>query len=51
MDPIKIEDVLNAILKLLSTPLMVEVSKVPMIKPPITKTNVLKMNNNFKNAY
>ena len=46
----RIEDVLNAILKLLSTPLMVEVSKVPMIKPPITKTNVLKMETNFKYA-
>ena len=44
----RIEDVLNAILKLLSTPLMVEVSKVPMIKPPITKTNVLKMETSFK---
>lgn len=35
---------------LLNTNLMSEVSKTPMIKPPITKTNVLKMNNNFKNA-
>ena len=35
---------------LLSTDLMMQVSKAPMIKPPITKTNVLKMNNNFKNA-
>lgn len=44
----RIEDLLSAILKLLSLPLMVEVSKVPMIKPPITKTNVLKMETNFK---
>ena len=35
---------------LLATDLMIQVSKSPMIKPPITKTNVLKMNNNFKNA-
>jgi hypothetical protein len=35
---------------LLKTDLMVQVSKSPMIKPPITRTNVLKMNNNFKNA-
>ena len=35
---------------LLNTDLMIQVSKAPMIKPPITKTNVLKMNNNFKNA-
>ena len=41
------QQIVNA---LLNTNLMVEVSKTPMIKPPITKTNVLKMNNNFKNA-
>ena len=35
---------------LLKTDLMQQVSEAPMIKPPITKTNVLKMNNNFKNA-
>ncbi len=35
---------------LLKTDLMVQVSKSPMIKPPITRTNILKMNNNFKNA-
>jgi hypothetical protein len=26
------------------------VSKVAMLKPPITKTNILKMDNNFKAA-
>ena len=41
------QQIVNA---LLNTNLMTEVSKTPMIKPPITKTNVLKMNNNFKNA-
>ena len=35
---------------LLITPLMNEVSKAPMLRPPITRTNVLRMNNNFKNA-
>ena len=42
--------ILKAILSFLATPLMEYQSKVPMIKPPITKTNVLKMNNNFKGA-
>ena len=42
--------ILKAVLSFLSTPLMEYQSKVPMIKPPITKTNVLKMNNNFKGA-
>ena len=40
-------EIINA---LLNTDLMVQVAKSPMIKPPIVKTNVLKMNNNFKNA-
>jgi len=35
---------------LLMTPLMCEVSKAPMLKPPIIKTNVLKMDDNFKHA-
>ena len=42
--------ILKAILAFLSTPLMEYQAKVPMLKPPITKTNVLKMNNNFKGA-
>lgn len=46
----KIKDLAQIVNSLLDTPLMVEVSKTPMIKPPVTKTNVLKMNNNFKNA-
>ena len=46
----RIEDIEQIILMLLNTNLMIDVSKAPMIKPPITKTNVLKMNNNFKNA-
>ena len=35
---------------LLNRPLIIEVAKSPMIKPPIVKTNVLKNNNNFKKA-
>ena len=46
----RIDLILKAVLAFLATPLMEEVGKVPMLKPPITKTNVLKMNNNFKGA-
>ena len=34
----------------LSVPLMLEVAKAPMIRPPITVTNVLRMNHNFRGA-
>ena len=40
--------ILKAVIHYLNTPLMEEVAKAPMLKPPITKTNVLKMNQNFK---
>ena len=46
----RIDLVLKAILAFLSCPLMKLVAKAPMLKPPITRTNVLKMNNNFKQA-
>ena len=46
----RIDLILKTVLAFLATPLMEEVGKVPMIKPPITKTNVLKMNNSFKGA-
>ena len=46
----RIDLILKAVLAFLSTPLMSEVAKAPMLKPPITKTNVLKMDNNFKGA-
>lgn len=46
----RIDLVLKAIIAFLGTPLMEEAAKAPMLKPPITKTNVLKMNNNFKGA-
>ena len=46
----RIEDCRQIIDALLKTDLMTQVAKTPMIKPPIVKTNVLKMNNNFKRA-
>ena len=46
----RIDLILKSILALLATPLMEEQAKVAMLKPPITKTNVLKMDNNFKAA-
>lgn len=46
----RIQDCLQVVNSFLKTPLMSEVSKTPMIRLPITKTNVLKMNNNFKHA-
>lgn len=46
----RVNDCKQIINSLLQTELMESVSKSPMIKPPITKTNVLKMNNNFKNS-
>ena len=51
----QIIDKINVLLKKvsvqLSTPLMQEVAKVAMLKPPVTKTNVLKMDRNFKAAF
>ncbi|MDE6667071.1 MAG: hypothetical protein K2K38_01835 [Clostridia bacterium] len=46
----RIKDCQSIINALLNTDLMLQVAKSPMIKPPIVKTNVLKMNNNFKHA-
>lgn len=46
----RIKDCQSVINSLLKTDLMLQVAETPMIKPPIVKTNVLKMNNNFKNA-
>lgn len=46
----RIDLILKAVFAYLNTPLMQEVSKAPMLKPPITKTNVLKMDNDFKGA-
>ena len=46
----RIDLILKTVLAFLATPLMECASKVAMLKPPITKTNVLKMDNNFKGA-
>ena len=46
----RISLILKTVLAFIATPLMEYSAKVPMLKPPITKTNVLKMNNNFKGA-
>ena len=46
----RVNDCKQIVNALLNTELMISVSKSPMLKPPITKTNVLKMNNNFKNS-
>lgn len=46
----RLETIYAITVSLLATPLMKEVSKAPMIKPPIIKTNVLRMNQNFRAA-
>ena len=46
----RIDLILKTVLAFLSTPLMECAAKAAMLKPPITKTNVLKMDNNFKGA-
>lgn len=46
----RIENCQSIVNMLLDTDLMQQVGKTPMIKPPIVKTNVLKMNNNFKKS-
>jgi hypothetical protein len=42
--------ILKTVLAFLATPLMESAGKAALLKPPITKTNVLKMDNNFKGA-
>ena len=46
----RIDAILNAVMVLIKTPLMNAVSKAPLVTRPITKTNVLKMNTNFKES-
>ncbi len=46
----RIDLILKTIVAFLNTPLMECAAKAAMLKPPITKTNVLKMDNNFKGA-
>ena len=47
---LRIDAIYKLTLAFLKTPLMEEVAKTPKLRPPITKTNVLKMNRNFKAA-
>lgn len=44
----RLERILRSIYYFLQTPLMVEVAKADKLKPPVTKTNVLRMDKNFK---
>ncbi|MBQ3490850.1 MAG: hypothetical protein IJA86_09695 [Clostridia bacterium] len=46
----RIDLILKVVMSFLSTPLMEIAGKAAKLKPPITKTNVLKMDNNFKGA-
>ena len=46
----RMHDALHFVSVLLATPLMQELAKVPLLSPPITKTNVLRMNTHFKAA-
>lgn len=46
----RIDLILKTVVAFLNTPLMECAAKAAMLKPPITKTNVLKMDNNFKGA-
>lgn len=46
----RILTIYRAVIVFLNTPLMIEVAKSPMVKPPIMRTNVLKMNRNFREA-
>ena len=46
----KLEEERHLIAAFLMTPLMKKVAASPMLKPPITRTNALKMNVNFKGA-
>ncbi|MDG0889351.1 hypothetical protein [Paracholeplasma manati] len=46
----RLETIYAMVVSFLATPLMKEVSKAPMIKPPVVKTNVLRMNPNFRAA-
>ena len=46
----RLDLILKTILAFLRTPLMEDQAKVAMLKPPITKTNVLRMNHDFRGA-
>jgi hypothetical protein len=47
---IRIENIFTVILSYLKMPLLSKFTKVELVKRPITKTNVLKINLNFKNT-
>ncbi len=47
---LKIDGLLKGVVSFLAHPLMEEVSNAPLLKPPITETNVLKMDKHFKGA-
>lgn len=46
----RIDLIYKTTLAFLKTPLMESVAKAPVLKPPITETNVLRMNKNFRGA-
>ena len=46
----RMDIILKTVVAFLATPLMESAGKAAMLKPPIVKTNVLKMDNNFKGA-
>jgi hypothetical protein len=46
----RIEDIFTQLLTFLKTPLLVKFDHTDLVKRPITKTNVLKINLNFKNT-
>ena len=44
----RMNSIVHMISVLLETPLMKEVAKVPMLKPPITRTNMIRMDIHFR---
>lgn len=44
----RIGEIQRNVMQLMQSPLMRDVSRAPLVKPPITRTNVLKMDPNFK---
>ena len=46
----RIRRIQQEITSLLNMPLMKEVSRAPLLKPPITRTNILRMDTNFREA-
>ncbi len=46
----RIRRIQQSVTVMLNMPLMKEASRAPMLKPPITRTNVLKMDTNFRES-